>query len=108
MSARKYRHEDGTGRKRLARTSEPMDFPDAVAWLRDQVGLDGYEAMMPRGTEVEFYSHVTPEEEAIDAAWAKANAARTEKWERETYDRLRAKFDPAPSGEAAEPTPDGA
>ena len=93
MSARKFRHEDGTGRKRSARTREAMDADSAIAWVREQIGTDGYEAMMPRGTEVEWYSPITPEEAEAEARHAAAATARTEEWERETYERLRAKFE---------------
>lgn len=70
-----------------------MPLLDAIAWLQERVGSDGYEAIMPRGTEVEWYSPITAAEKADEQRYAQASAERTERWERETYERLRAKYE---------------
>jgi hypothetical protein len=92
MSSRKYRHPDGIGHKRSARTTEPMAPADVFAWVTETLGDDAYEALMPRGTEIEWYSRMTPEELAEHDRHTLASAARLEKWERETYERLREKY----------------
>jgi hypothetical protein len=92
MSSRKYRHEDGIGHKRSERTTEPMSPAEVFAWVRETLGRDAYEAQMPRGTEIEWYSPMTPEEIAKHEEYAEAARARTERWERETYERLHEKY----------------
>lgn len=45
---------------------------------------------------VRWVDDATPEEKQARADWRAANAERREKWERETYERLKAKFEPDP------------
>ncbi len=45
---------------------------------------------------LKWLSEQTDEERAERETWRKAAAQRQEKWERETYTRLKAKFEEAP------------
>jgi len=90
MSARPYRQ--GDLRKRWARSEGPMTPEDLLLWISREVG-DGSEVLVSGGVHVEWYSPVTDEEAAQEAAHKAAAVARQERWERETYERLRAKYE---------------
>jgi hypothetical protein len=88
MSDRKFRHEDGAQFKRLASTREEMTPNLLMDWLIETVGT-GTEPIISPGVHVDWYSPKTEEEIADDIKYEAARKERTEKWERETYERLR-------------------
>ena len=94
MSARPYRHADGSGRKRYVVRPEALSSQASPRWAANQVG-DGHDAEVSRGAFVEWYTPATDSERAQEEASLRAQGERTEAWERETYERLRAKFDGA-------------
>lgn len=89
MTARPYRR--GDLRKRWARSDGAMTPEDLLLWISKEVG-DGTEALVSGGVHVEWYSPVTEQEAAQEAAHKAAADARKEQWERETYERLAEKF----------------
>jgi hypothetical protein len=90
VSARPYKR-DGL-RKRWARSEGPLSPEDLLLWISRAVG-DGIEAEVSGGVHVEWYSLLTDQEAAQEADWKAKKDARQEAWERETYDRLKAKFE---------------
>lgn len=58
-----------------------------------EMGEDGTEPLMPRGTEVEWYALATPEQLASEEAAVRKHQQRMYEWDRETYLRLKAKFE---------------
>jgi hypothetical protein len=93
---RKYRHPDSTGLKRYARSTEEMTPQETADWLLSVAGDDGYEAVVSAGIYVDWYSPMSPEELKDREEYEAAQIARTEKWERETYAKLYAKYGPVP------------
>jgi hypothetical protein len=93
MNERKYRHADGTGRKRYAKTDEAMAPDDLLTWMLGKIPGDGYEPLVSPGVYVTWYSPLTAEEEEQEAQSIAHQQAVTDKWERETYERLREKFE---------------
>jgi len=76
---------------RGARSQKEMTPIQFIDWLNEVIG-DGTETVISPGVYVSWYSPKTPEEQDADAVFAQAKAERTEKWERETYARLYAKY----------------
>jgi hypothetical protein len=97
MSARKYRHEDGSGLKRMARSNESLTPNELMTWIAERIGDDAYEVFVSQGVYVEWYSPMTEEERKLDEERKAAQAASVERYEREAYARLREKFDPCPA-----------
>jgi hypothetical protein len=97
MSARKYRHADGIGFKRMARTHEALTPAELATWITEQIKDDAYEVLVSAGVYVEWYSPMTEEEREEDDKRKARIEASTERYERETYERLREKFDPCPA-----------
>jgi hypothetical protein len=89
MSARPYRLDNL--RKRWVRSEGPLTPDDLLLWISREVG-DGSDVQVAGGVHVEWYSPITDEEAAREAAHRASADARQEQWERETYERLRAKF----------------
>jgi hypothetical protein len=92
MNERKFRHADGEGRKRFATTQEPMTTDDLMTWLLTTIPSDGYEALVSPGVYVTWYSWLTADEFEQEAAALARQQEHQDKWERETYERLSAKF----------------
>lgn len=92
MSDRKFRHEDGVSMKRGARSQQEMTPMEFMNWLNEVISADGTDPLISPGVYIDWYSPKTPEEEAADLMYEQQKAERTEKWERETYARLYAKY----------------
>jgi hypothetical protein len=95
MTVRKYRMIAESGEHLLKRSAVlPRAIPasEVPAWVAQAVG-DGREALLSAGANLEWYSPETDEERERREAHERASAERTERWEREVYARLRAKFE---------------
>jgi len=93
MTERKYRHPDGVGRKRFASTHEPMTPDDLMTWLLMTIPGDGYDVQVSPGVYLTWYSPLTVDEAEKEAIAVARQKEATDKWERETYEGLREKFE---------------
>lgn len=92
MTARKYKHEDGTGLKRQARTWAAMTPEELADWIAANLYGAAYEPLISSGVNMEWYSPRTLEEAEAERVAEERAKERTEKWERETYARLHEKY----------------
>jgi len=84
-------------RHRWHRLKGAHTLAELMAWA-DGEGL-GYDAVRVPWATLQWESPETPGEIVDRVAWQERQAARRAEWERETYDRLRAKFEPSEPGE---------
>lgn len=82
----------GTDRKRQFSLPDTTSLNVFVDMLPAVLGEGATDVTISRGAYLEWYSPATPEELAWEAEQEAAIKVRQEAWERETYERLRAKF----------------
>lgn len=83
---------DPKQRHRWARLKGAHTLAEVLDWA-DAEGLT-YDAVRLPWVTLHWESAETTEEVAERVAWQERQAERTAAWERQTYDRLREKFDP--------------